>query len=142
MHGAAIKQKVLAECGRPGASLSAVALAHGLNANLVRSWVRGRGLQRAGLDAADGSGALTATPRAAQVKTALFMPVEVAANNVREAAGMQPVSKSVPAAAGPGGAAIEVDLCRGSSRMTVRWPTAQAAECAVWLRELAPALLK
>ena len=49
VHGAEIKSKVLAECRRPGASVSAVALAHGLNTNLVRKWMQGRGLQRAGL---------------------------------------------------------------------------------------------
>ncbi|MEJ8849569.1 hypothetical protein [Variovorax rhizosphaerae] len=34
------------------ASVAAVALAHGFNANLVRKWLRGRGLQGAGLQGA------------------------------------------------------------------------------------------
>jgi len=33
------KRAVVARCLEPGASLSAVALAHGFNANLVRKWV-------------------------------------------------------------------------------------------------------
>lgn len=68
VHGAEIKSKVLAECGRPGASVSAVALAHGLNANLVRKWMQGRGLQRAGLPADDEQArvALAAPPRPAE----------------------------------------------------------------------------
>jgi transposase len=33
------KQAVLAECSAPGATLSGVALKHGLNANMVRKWV-------------------------------------------------------------------------------------------------------
>ncbi|MCA3226011.1 MAG: transposase [Burkholderiales bacterium] len=34
-HGAEFKQRVLAECDRPGASVATVALSHGVNANLV-----------------------------------------------------------------------------------------------------------
>jgi transposase len=41
VHGAQIKAQVMAECRPPGASVAAVALAHGLNANLVRNWLHG-----------------------------------------------------------------------------------------------------
>ena len=34
------KQGVLRECKRPGASVSAIALSHSLNANVVRKWLR------------------------------------------------------------------------------------------------------
>ena len=37
-HSAELRSRVLAECARPGASVAAVAMAHGLNANLVRKW--------------------------------------------------------------------------------------------------------
>ena len=36
----AYREAVIAKCLAPGASLAAVALANGLNANLVRKWVR------------------------------------------------------------------------------------------------------
>lgn len=39
-HEAGLKQRVLAECAVPGASVAKVALAHGLNANLVHKWRR------------------------------------------------------------------------------------------------------
>jgi transposase len=39
-HGAELKARVLAECAQPGASVAQVALAHGLNANLVHKWRR------------------------------------------------------------------------------------------------------
>lgn len=39
-HSRELKAKVLAACERPGASVAAVALAHGLNANLVHKWRR------------------------------------------------------------------------------------------------------
>jgi transposase len=39
-HDAELKARVLAECCEPGASVAQVALAHGLNANLVHKWRR------------------------------------------------------------------------------------------------------
>lgn len=39
-HSAEFKQQVLAQCDRPGASVAAVALSHGVNANLVHKWRR------------------------------------------------------------------------------------------------------
>lgn len=38
------KEAVIAKCLAPGASLAAVALANGFNANLVRKWVREQGV--------------------------------------------------------------------------------------------------
>ena len=51
VHGAEFKAQVLAECEEPGASVAAVALAHGLNVNLLRKWLVGRGIKRTGLSA-------------------------------------------------------------------------------------------
>ena len=39
-HAADLKRQVLAACAEPGASVAQVALAHGLNANLVHKWRR------------------------------------------------------------------------------------------------------
>jgi transposase len=39
-HSDELKAQVLAECAQPGASVAAVALAHGLNANVVHKWRR------------------------------------------------------------------------------------------------------
>jgi transposase len=41
VHGVEFKTAVLADCRQPGASVAAVALAHGLNVNLVRKWRSG-----------------------------------------------------------------------------------------------------
>ena len=38
-HSAEFKAKVVAACRQPGVSIAAVALANGLNANLLRRWV-------------------------------------------------------------------------------------------------------
>ena len=37
-HSRDLKAAVLAECNEPGASVAAIAMAHGLNANLVHRW--------------------------------------------------------------------------------------------------------
>ena len=39
-HSAALKAQVLAECAKPEASIARIAMAHGLNANLVHKWRR------------------------------------------------------------------------------------------------------
>jgi transposase len=37
-YSAAMKAQVVAECGKPGASVAKVAMAHGINANVVHRW--------------------------------------------------------------------------------------------------------
>jgi transposase len=35
-----LKAQIVAECKQPGASIAAIALSHGINANLVHRWIR------------------------------------------------------------------------------------------------------
>ncbi|KQP12057.1 transposase [Pseudorhodoferax sp. Leaf265] len=37
-YSATVKAQVVAECGKPGASVAKVAMAHGINANVVHRW--------------------------------------------------------------------------------------------------------
>jgi len=37
-YGAELKAQILAECAAPGASVAKVAMAHGINANIVHGW--------------------------------------------------------------------------------------------------------
>lgn len=116
-HSAEFKSEVLQACEQPGASTAGVALAFGLNANLVRQWRRGRGVLRAGLAvAADG---------AAAVQQFVPLKIDEAASSTLDSAS-QPC---VPAC-------IDVQLRRGSLAVNVRWPASDAAECARLLREL------
>jgi len=39
-HAPDLKRQVILDCQQPGASVAGVALAHGLNANLVRRWLQ------------------------------------------------------------------------------------------------------
>ena len=105
-HDDELKAKVLSECEAPGASIAHVALAHGLNANLVHKWRRqARELQ---------------APSARQTSArpefiALALPA------AQQAAPMQPD--------------IRMELRRGAATMNISWPVAAAPECAAWLRE-------
>jgi transposase len=113
-HGAALKAQVLAECDQPNASIASVALKHGLNANLVHRWRR---LARGPIDEA------VATAR---VEPPAFMPLQLPSPPL-------PVTVDAPAQPAPD---ICVELHRGTTAVKVTWPTAAAAECATWLREL------
>jgi len=123
-HSAELKAKVLAACEEPGASISAVALAHGLNANLVRKWREGRGLKRVGLGAPNSPLVVTPTPLIAG--DARFVPIGVAAP-------AEPARVDPPAATP---SVIAIELRRGSLHLNVRWPSAAAGDCMAWLREL------
>lgn len=118
-HSAQFKREVLAACNEPGASFAGVALAFGLNANLVRQWRRGRGFK-----AVDGAvlAPPPATPHEAQQQfIALTLPPAVAA--------------SAPEANAPT-TDIRIEVHRGALQVSVSWPQALAADCAGWLREL------
>lgn len=139
VHGAQIKTQVLAACRDPGASVSAVALAHGLNANLVRSWLRGRGLQRAGLAVDATSQAMPGSARASLAQPLQFVPIHLPAGVAAHTA-VAPQPPAGPAQSA-GGDVIEVQLRASAAQVTVRWPVLQAAQCTQWLRELAAAAL-
>lgn len=132
-YSAEFKAQVLAECQQPGASVAAIALAHGLNINLLRKWLVGHGIKRTGLAAPR-----TVTRKLAAIAPSApprqFIPVEVAP---AVAAGAAPVE--APALSTPD---IHIELNRGATRLCVRWPSTQADSCAAWLRELAAAALK
>lgn len=137
VHGAEFKAQVLAECQQPGASVAAIALAHGLNVNLLRKWLVGRGIQRTGLAAPRAVTRPAAGADQTSAASLQFIPVEIAS-----AAGTATVTATAPERAEPPVAEIHVELTRGATQLSVRWPSAQAAACAAWLRELATVALK
>ena len=111
-HSAAFKAEVVRACAEPGVSVAGVALAHGLNANLVRSWLRAHGVVP--------PSRRTAVPAPAQHEpVAEFVPVAVS---------------TLPPAPLPA-ADIRIELRRGATAVTVSWPLAAADACGVWLRE-------
>ena len=135
VHGAEFKTQVLAECQQPGASVAAVALAHGLNVNLLRKWLVGRGIKRTGLAAPR---TVTRKPVGADtsVSSLQFIPVEIAPAPVVSSAAEPEQAQS------PSSEVIHVELTRGATQLCVRWPSAQAAACAAWLHDLTAVALK
>ena len=150
-HSADLKAKVLAACNEPGASISAVALAHGLNANLVRKWRAGRGLKRAGIATPVAvAAATTGVPMAPPAVRVVPSPIPLLASDAR----FVPIGMAAPTgglrvdraesahAAAGAQALIQVELRRGALHLSVRWPTSAADDCTAWLRELSSGLLK
>lgn len=109
-HSAAFKAEAIGACQQPGVSVAAVALARGLNANLLRIWVR----------AAERNN----SPIAIQ-PTAAALPIE-------SAEGFVPVT--MPAS--PVGDPIRIEVRRRGGIVKVEWPASAAHECALLLREL------
>ena len=144
-HSVELKTKVLAACDEPGASISGVALAHGLNANLVHKWRSLRGVKRAGVtvqpqhvNAQPKQPAPTISPQlsASHEFVAIEMP-----GSLKRAADCVAVAQQaggVPSA----DATILIELRRGALQLNVRWPSSAADDCTAWLRELSVGLLK
>jgi len=144
VHSAEFKAKVMAQCREPGASVAAVAMAHGVNANVVRKWLAGNGLKRsARVMQGHASTAAPARTSGASLQPvsggARFVPVSVVAESMAEALSVAPGTSDAMAAEA---SAIHVEMRRGDASVLVRWPTSQAQGCAAWLNELAGALLK
>ena len=117
VHSPEFKAQILAECRQPGASVSAVAIAHGLNTNVVRKWLAGRGLKRMNAAAPVPVGMLPALQ---------FVPVELT--------GSQPVVASV---AEPD---VRIELQRGGLHVKLQCAASAGALYAAQLRALADAL--
>jgi transposase len=112
MHSDDFKANAVASCMQPGMSMAAVAMARGINANLLRRWVR---------EAEMGHGAVTPQPLAASQAPAktpatAFVPVQL------------PAPSAAPA--------IRIELRRGATAINVSWPVEAADACAAWMREL------
>ena len=95
---------------QPGISIAAVALANGLNANMLRKWV------------AESEAGRPVVPRLADAKPcAAFVPLALAA----------PADTTSAVAVD-----IRVEVRRGTTSVSISWPAASADACASWLRDL------
>ena len=112
-HSAEFKAKVVSACRKPGVSISAVALAHRLNANLLRRWV----VAAEQVPAAKPLTPVRAASARSMVDSRTFIPIQVESSVVTAQQ-------------------ITIELRRGATVVKVGWPLAAAAECAAWLREL------
>ena len=116
-HSPEFRASVIQACLQPGVSIAAVALANGLNANMVRKWVieaRPRCLP---------ASAQRSTARSVSTPDDLSPPAPT----------FVPLALPAPPAAPAG---IQIDLCTPAGvSIKMTWPTSAAEHCAAWLRE-------
>ena len=103
-----LKLQVVQTCAQPGASIAGVALQHGINTNIVHRWIREHS-----------QGTLVIQPQA-------FVPVTL--STVPEPVATKPVGLVATPE-------IRMELRRGTSSVTVMWPSELAGDCGAWLRE-------
>ena len=106
------KSQVVAACLAPGVSKAAIALANGLNANMLRRWV---------VESSQGGNSQLATIEKSPL-TALanpdFIPVKFAPAPSAQVADIR----------------IELQHARGA--IQIHWPLGASSQCAQWLREV------
>ncbi len=136
-HSRDLKAAVLAECNEPGASVAAIALAHGLNANLVHKWRRKAGvvLLKEAARGARKSDAKSEPPTAIEDNKRTDK-VEFAAGGFIALALPQPLPAEVQRPATATAMAhpeIRIELRRGATAVAIYWPVDAGADCAAWL---------
>ena len=104
------KAETVGECQQAGVSIAAIALARGVNASLVRRWVKEA--EQSGIPIAirrpESTAAIEGAPN--------FVPVTLPPNSV--------------------GGAIRIKVQRRGGTVSMEWPASAAHECALLLREL------
>jgi transposase len=111
-HSAEFKAQLIEACEQPGMSSAAVAMANGVNANLLRRWVNEA--EQRGLSLPARSAPSPALPPPSPG----FVPLQL------------PAPKPQPQPD------IRIELQRSGVSVSVTWPVSAAAECATWLREV------
>ncbi len=109
VHSEEFKDELVRGCSEPGISVAGVALANGVNANLVRKWMAARGVAAPSLRG-------TAQRNQSALRRPEFVPVAIAT-------------------AEPAAPDIRIEARRGDAVVRVEWPMAVAGECAAWLRQ-------
>ena len=109
-HSSLFKAEAVGECQQPGVSIAAIALARGLNASVLRRWVKEA--ERSGIPIAIRNSASSLAVEGGQN----FVPVPLRSN--------------------PTDAAIRIKVRRRGGTVSIEWPASAAHECALLLREL------
>lgn len=107
-HSEEFKDELVRACSEPGVSVAGIALANGVNANLLRKWMGTRGVTAPSLRRREES-------KEPVARASEFLPVAI-----------------TPAE--PSQHEIRIEVRRGSAVVKIEWPVAAAAECAAWLR--------
>ncbi len=110
-HSDEFKAHVIAMARQPGMSMAAVALANGLNANMLRRWVR----------QCEGPSEKVVVPADRREPVATFVQLPMA-------------SQRAPEPPAPAVATVDVQITRGDTRIAVQLPLGSTS--AAWLREV------
>ena len=111
-HAEEFKRQAIAACLQPGISIATVALANGLNANLLRRWVKDH------RDAQEVEVGTEIGDQEEEPRPSTLVPVTVSSPEVEPAG------------------EIKIAIHRDQALVEVTWPVSQAAICAQWLREI------
>ena len=111
LHSDEFKADAVAACMQPGVSMAAVAMSHGINANLLRRWVRAAEMQPEPVSSPE-----RALPAPKTGTPATFVPLSLPATSA--------------------GTDVRIELRRGGTTISVIWPADAAVACAAWMREL------
>ena len=108
------KDSVITEALQPHVSIAAVALSHGLNANLLRRWIKDStpsyvGKNQTRLLSVDESSSIQAVPG--------FLPVNVPGERASKLEGRY----------------IEIEVKTGSLSLRLQWPVELSSACSAWL---------
>ena len=106
------KRQVVAACQAPGVSKAAIALANGLNANMLRRWVV------ESTQCGNGQLATITKPLLPAQAKPDFIPVKL--------------DPAPPTQASD----IRIELQHATGAMQIHWPMAASNQCAQWLREV------
>ena len=110
------KAGLIEACRQPGVSTAAVALANGINANLLRRWVT----QAQGGEAVD-QGGPDDTASVDDDRQAAFVQIAKAASSASPV--MSPTSPP----------SVRIEVRRGELAVTLDWPLSHVSECAALL---------
>jgi transposase len=108
-HDEAFKAELVGACSERGVSIAGIALANGINPNLLRRWMRER-----------------------EVVAPSFRPCVERTEPVVRAPEFMPVMIT-PSAAPV--SEIRIEVRRRDATVKVEWPVSAASECAAWLRD-------
>ena len=146
------KAQLLEQCERPGASVPAVALSHGIHASLVYRWRSQAQLALlASAQAQAPTPAILSAAAAAKTPTPTLptKPAPFIALPHPQARSRNTQSSSTPSAPSttPQSAhssapeeAIHIQVHCGPTQVHIHWPTSAADQCALWLSEALPQL--
>ncbi len=109
-HSAQFKAEAIGACQQPGVSVASVALARGLNANMLRNWVR------------------------IAERSRRPIAIQPAAPMMSMAAAEGFIPMALPTGATQG--AIRVEVRRNGKSVSIEWPVSAARDCALLLQDI------